>query len=152
MNYTIEKKEETIKQISKYIKNKDAILIEKSIYDFCVEYVEVNDALFLFEEIYDTKLNEILSVLKNTKITTEIAKKIAFLKPEELNPEKYDKLIKKKEIQNLKKNDIKTSDAFPCSKCKKKRCQVSQRQSRSADEPETICVKCLECGHTFTIN
>ena len=39
--------------------------------------------------------------------------------PEELNPDNYEKLLKKKEMEEYKKNDIKSSSAFKCSKCKK---------------------------------
>ena len=39
-----------------------------------------------------------------------------------------------------------------CSKCKKSRCQVAQKQTRSGDEPPTIFVTCLECGFCFTYN
>ena len=40
------------------------------------------------------------------------AKKLAFLKPEELNPEKFEKIIKKKEIEEHKKNNKATTNAF----------------------------------------
>ena len=84
--------------------------------------------------------------------TEEHAKKIALLKPEELNPDKYEKLLKKKEIEEYKKNDIKSSSAFKCSKCKKSKCSVTQKQTRAGDEPATTFVTCLECGHQFSFN
>jgi len=38
------------------------------------------------------------------------------------------------------------TDEFQCGKCKKRRCTYTQKQTRSADEPMTTFVLCLECG------
>jgi len=35
---------------------------------------------------------------------------------------------------------------FRCGKCKKNNCTYFQMQTRSADEPMTTFVSCLECG------
>lgn len=145
----------TIKQLKDYINKDFAKLVEKSILDFSNEYANINETPFLINSIYDTKLEEIINTLKLTPElikTNDDAKNIAFLKPEELNPEKYEKLLKKKEIEEYKKNDIKSSSAFKCSKCKKSKCSVMQKQTRAGDEPATTFVTCLECGHQFSFN
>lgn len=145
----------TIKQLKDYINKDFSKLVEKSILDFSNEYANINETPFLINSIYDTKLEEIINTLKLTPEiikTNDDAKNIAFLKPEELNPEKYEKLLKKKEIEEYKKNDIKSSSAFKCSKCKKSKCSVMQKQTRSGDEPATTFVTCLECGHQFSFN
>jgi len=150
-----EKINETIKTLSKYVKKDFAKLIEKSINDFSVEYSEINEIPFLLESIYDTKVEEILYALYKNKdiITTEDeAKRSAYMKPEELNPEKYEKVLKRKEMEEYKKNDIKSSTAFKCSKCKKSKCSVTQKQTRAGDEPATTFVTCLECGYNFSFN
>jgi hypothetical protein len=150
-----EKTNETIKKISKFLKKELAVKAEKGIYEFSKEYSEENDTPFLLESIYDTKLDEILDSMcsnKDNVKTEEDAYKLAFLTPEELNPDKYEKLLKKKEIIEYKKNDIKSSSAFKCSKCKKSRCEVSQKQVLAGDEPVTTFVKCLECGHSFSFH
>ena len=90
--------------------------------------------------------------MKSLKDKTIDSKKLAFLKPEELNPEKYEQLIKKKEFEEYKKNNASSSNAFTCTKCKKSRCQVSQKQVRAGDEPPTTFVDCLECGFRFKFN
>jgi len=130
--------------------------IEVSIYNFSIKYAQENETLFLLEEIYNTKVDEITSVLnksdyliqalKNNKIDSS---QIATLKPVELSPSKYEKILKKKEIEEYKKSNASTTTAFKCSKCKKSRCQVAQKQTRSGDEPATTFVTCLECGHSF---
>ena len=53
---------------------------------------------------------------------------------------------------HLKKNDIKSSTAFKCIKCKKKKCTVSQKQVLAGDEPLTTFVTCLECGYSFSFH
>jgi hypothetical protein len=145
----------TIKLFSKIIKKEFAILVEKSIRLFSEKYADENDAYILLESIYDTKVDELYSILTiNPKLINNDsdALSIASLKPEQLNPENYEKIIKKKEIEEYKKNDIKSSNAFKCSKCKKRKCSVIQKQTRAGDEPATTFVTCLECGHKFSFN
>jgi DNA-directed RNA polymerase subunit M/transcription elongation factor TFIIS len=156
MNLINEKKSlETIKILNKYVNKEFIKLVEKSILDFTNEYANINDISFLADGIYDDKLSEIINALsKSPELikSEDDAKNIAFFKPEELNPDNYEKLLKKKEIEEYKKNDIKSSSAFKCSKCKKSKCSVTQKQTRAGDEPATTFVTCLECGHQFSFN
>jgi transcription elongation factor S-II len=46
------------------------------------------------------------------------------------------------------KNNRQT-DMFKCGKCKERRCTYYQLQTRSADEPMTTFVTCLNCGNRF---
>lgn len=41
------------------------------------------------------------------------------------------------------------TDLFTCGKCKKKKCTYTQVQTRSADEPMTTFVFCMECGNRW---
>jgi len=41
------------------------------------------------------------------------------------------------------------SDLFQCGKCKQRKCKYYQLQTRSADEPMTTFVTCVNCGHKF---
>jgi transcription elongation factor S-II len=111
------------------------------------------------ESIYADKLNQLLCILNSDKLESILkslknkdfeAKTLAFLKPEELNPEKFEKIIKKKELEEHKKNNKATTNAFKCSKCGKRKCVVEEKQIRSGDEPATVFVECKECGHKFT--
>lgn len=154
-NINQDKINETKTSLANLVDKKYVDLVEKSIRDFAEEYALMNDTTFLIESIYETKLEELINALtKNSEIikSEEDAKKIAFLKPEELNPDNYEKLLKKKELEEYKKNDVKSSSAFKCSKCKKNKCSVTQKQIRAGDEPATVFVTCLECGHNFSFN
>jgi DNA-directed RNA polymerase subunit M/transcription elongation factor TFIIS len=134
--------------------------IEKSIYDFSVDYTNVNETPYLLDSIYDEKVNDIYSVLmepetellKRIKEDPSKANNIAELTPNELYPDKYEKITKKKALEEHKKNNQATSAVFQCKKCKKRRCMVTQRQTRSADEPATTFVSCMECGNEWSFN
>lgn len=55
--------------------------------------------------------------------------------------------------RELRKTDrgmgTKGTDLFTCSRCKKSNCTFYQKQTRSADEPMTIFITCLECQHKW---
>lgn len=48
--------------------------------------------------------------------------------------------------QHMKKA---TTDQFQCGKCKQRKCQYYQMQTRSADEPMTTFVTCTVCGNRW---
>jgi DNA-directed RNA polymerase subunit M/transcription elongation factor TFIIS len=146
-----------IKKICEILDKKIAEEIEKSIYNFSKEYTEMNDLPYLLESIYSDKFNEIFNLLINKKSTFLIkalkegkidSSKIAFMRPDELNPEKYDNIIKKKELEENKKKNQATSSIHKCPKCKESNSTVTQKQTRAADEPATIYIECKTCGHT----
>jgi len=147
-------------QLLKLLKNKKLTEeIELGIYNFSQEYVKNNNIEFLLQSIYDSKMNEIIELLKHSDyIITAIANKkikpleLAFLKPDELVPEKYEEHKKNKEMQEFKKNSKACSTTYTCVKCKKSRTNVTTKQTRSGDEPPTTFVSCLECGYTFKMN
>jgi DNA-directed RNA polymerase subunit M/transcription elongation factor TFIIS len=148
--YQNNKKTKAMKECTKHMKE-----IEEGIYEWSKKYAADNDTPFLIEYIYDTKLAEIIEALtdnedliKNTKVPYDLA----FLCPDELNPKKYDSIIKKKEINEYKKNDIKAASAFTCSKCKNNKCSVSQKQILAGDEPLTTFVTCLVCDFSFSFH
>jgi DNA-directed RNA polymerase subunit M/transcription elongation factor TFIIS len=144
-----------LSKISKLLNKSIADKIEKSVNNFIEKYSQENDLPeYILEDIHKDKLYEILKLLekKSTKLIEKINDKtidpelIAFLTPEQLNSEKYDEIIKIKSIRQFNDDKKKGSTAFKCSKCKKSNCEISQKQTRSGDEPPTTFVKCLECG------
>jgi DNA-directed RNA polymerase subunit M/transcription elongation factor TFIIS len=139
-------------------KKKISKLIEGSIFEFSIIYVEENNVPFLIESIYQNKADEIIEILskKDSPLIKLIKDKkidpaeIGKLKPTELNPDKYEEIIKKKELEEYKKNNQAANSSFKCSKCgNNKKFKVWQKQIRAGDEPITTFVECLECGHTF---
>ena len=160
MSLEIDFRNSVISKIDKIIKKKDiSKKVEDSIFKFTKEYTEQQGAPFLFESIYENKFNEIMknldkdsdnkTLLDNLKKEVIKPEQLAFLKPEELDPDKYESIIKKKELEEYKKNNKSTTNIFKCSKCKSRKSTVHQQQTRAGDEPMTTYVTCQECGHVF---
>jgi transcription elongation factor S-II len=150
-------RQNNIKKLSTIISEKIAKTIETSIYNFAKEYSETNETPFLIDSIYSDKFTEIYNLLINKKsiFLIEALKenkidpsKIAIMRPDELNPNKYEKILKKKEIEEFKKSNQATSSNYKCPKCKEKKVTVTQKQTRAADEPATTFIECKSCGHT----
>jgi DNA-directed RNA polymerase subunit M/transcription elongation factor TFIIS len=150
-------REKNIKKISEVIDKKIAKKIEESVYIFSKEYTETNETPFLLDSIYNDKFTEIYNLLINTKSCFLIDAlnenkidplKIAFMRPDELNPDKYEKILKKKELEEFKKSNQATSSIYKCPKCKEKKCTIIQKQTRSADEPATLYIDCKSCGYS----
>jgi DNA-directed RNA polymerase subunit M/transcription elongation factor TFIIS len=149
-------KENHINIFSKYISKKNATILTNHIYEFCNEYAENNGAIFLIDSIIDTKVEFIKNVFeKNDYLKIEIKNKnidpktLCYLKQEEIEPEKYKNILEKRELEEYRKNNRATSNAFKCKKCGESKCQVTQKQTRSGDEPATTFVTCMECGFMF---
>jgi len=43
------------------------------------------------------------------------------------------------------------TDQFKCGKCKQRKCKYYQLQTRSADEPMTTFVTCVNCGNRWKV-
>jgi transcription elongation factor S-II len=135
--------------------------LEKGVYNWALKesttrkVVKKWDNLY-FIEIYQSRLRSVYINLKNNPkllnlITSgEIkAHEIAFMTHQEMMPEKWDTLIDKLAKQNKNKFEVNlqaATDTFTCRKCKSKKCTYTQVQTRSADEPMTTFVSCIDCG------
>ena len=153
------KRNNILKELNKKIGNY-ARDVEQSIYIFSQNYADDNNTPFLLENIYDSKSDEILCLLDNKNLMYIIKaiknnkidpKKLAFLKPADLNPEKFKDIIKKKQVEEMRLKDKGSTSTFECKKCKKNKCSVVEKQVRAGDEPATLFITCLECGHVFTM-
>lgn len=95
------------------------------------------------------------SPIKNTRLLSRVLDgefkldAIPFMSPYELFPEKWfalkDKLLQR-EQKILEGNKSRATDQFKCRRCNKKECTYYELQTRSADEPMTIFITCLNCG------
>jgi transcription elongation factor S-II len=143
--------------------DKYAINLEKGVYNWTLKeasnkkVVKKWDNPF-FVQIYLDHLRSIYINLKNDRLIDMINKNeiksqdIAFMTHQEIYPEKWEELIKSKSIRDKNKfeqNVEAATDTFTCRKCKSKKCTYYQMQTRSADEPMTIFVTCIECGNRW---
>jgi hypothetical protein len=74
---------------------------------------------------------------------------IAFMNFGELYPENWRQLQEqqmKRETKLLEGNKDMATDQFRCNRCNKRQCSYYEMQTRSADEPMTIFIRCLNCG------
>jgi transcription elongation factor S-II len=142
---------------------KDSINLEKGIHNWALKeatnkrVVKKWDNPF-FVQIYVDHLRSIYINLNNSKLIDRVisgeikAQEIAFMTHQEICPEKWEELIKAKSIRDKNKfeqNIEAATDTFTCRKCRSKKCTYYQMQTRSADEPMTIFVTCIDCGNRW---
>ena len=92
------------------------------------------------------------ALLNNVKDGSVSVKTLAFMTHQEMQPEKWDSLIQAKIKTDKSKYDTQQeamTDTFKCRKCYSKKCSYYQMQTRSADEPMTTFVTCLECANRW---
>ena len=133
----MESRNKNVDLLTKIFDKKISEKIEGGILGFAESYSESQGTPFLLDSIYQEKFNEILCLLESNKNLVNLIKEgeikpeeIAFKKAHELNPDKYEKINKKKEFEEKNKKDKPTTDLFQCPKCKKRRCTVSEKQTR----------------------
>ena len=112
-----------------------------------------------FVQLYTDQLRSVYFNLKNQIFLREQvesgeikAHKIAFMTHQEMAPEKWDSLIQakiKRDKTKYETNMEAATDTFKCRKCHTNKCTYYQLQTRSADEPMTTFVTCLECGNRW---
>lgn len=108
-----------------------------------------------FVTIYINRLRTLFANLSNPDLLDlikqdEIAPKtLAFMTHQEMNPAHWKDMIERKMKRDATKfstNVEAMTDMFCCKKCKSRRCTYYELQTRSADEPSTIFISCLDCG------
>jgi transcription elongation factor S-II len=115
-----------------------------------------------FVLIYKDKFRSIWNNLFNNSSSEDLIKKIknneiktydlAMMSHQELNMNMWRDLINKKinRDKNMGEDNLSAAtDEFKCYKCKKRKCTYYQMQTRSADEPITTFVSCLNCGNRW---
>lgn len=110
-----------------------------------------------FVQIYLDRLRSIYTNLNDNiieQINSETIKAhvVAFMTHQELNPEKWTKLIEikaKRDANKFETNIAAATDTFTCRKCKGNQCTYYQMQTRSADEPMTTFCNCILCGNRW---
>lgn len=112
-----------------------------------------------FVMIYVDKMRTLLlNLARNEALRERLLSKcvkaheVVFMSHQDIQPEKWNALIEAKRIRDENKYAPKieaNTDNFTCGKCKSKRCSYYQLQTRSADEPMTTFVTCIECGNRW---
>ena len=142
------------------------INLERSIYNYAIQEatqrkIQKKWTNPQFAHLYIDRLRTIYLNLKNPELVSHLVsgeippQTLAFMTHQEMNPERWAAVFEKRNIINANKYNVNaeaSTDMFQCPKCKSRKCTYYTLQIRSADEPESIFVSCLECGKNFRKN
>ncbi len=140
--------------------------LEKGLFRFCLEdakrkYVKPVWDNPEFQTLYDIHIRRVLSNLdersyvKNTRLIQRLQEgefkiwEIPYMTCADLYPENWVMLSEREMKRESKMLEVDTSmatDMFRCSRCGKRQCTYYEQQTRSADEPMTIFIRCINCG------
>ncbi len=111
-----------------------------------------------FVQLYTDRFRSIFINLKNpyfmNLIQTCPPSELTSMSHQDMNPDRWKQLIEQKKKRDESKYDTKVesqTDEFICRKCKSKRSTYYQLQTRSADEPMTTFITCLDCDHHWKV-
>lgn len=140
--------------------------LERSIYNACItealmRHVTCHWKNTLFQHIYQTKVRHIIgnlipsSYVENTKLIEELQsgkytlEALCALDTYSICNNRWRDFIHRRgqrEKRQLEGNKAMATDQFYCGQCHKRECTYYEMQTRSADEPMTIFITCLNCG------
>jgi len=141
-------------------------IIEKSIFNYCIDYTSKNNISRnwenrLFKSLYINKLISVYSNIKSDsyiqneyflqKINSEgfDLENIANMSRYDIFPDRWKHLIEEKIRKDKILSEMKPhamTDQIQCNKCKSRKCSYYAMQTRSADEPMTMFMTCLNCN------
>lgn len=133
--------------------------IEKGIFNYAIRECNFKKLVKKWEnpaftQIYIDRMRMVFSnidsptVVNGLKSGDILPQTVAFMTHQEIQPEKWNPLIDKKAKRDASKCDKKigaSTAMFTCSRCQSKNCTYYEMQTRSADEPATIFITCLNC-------
>lgn len=142
---------------------KTSVNMEKGIYNYAVKEASTKKVVKKwdnphFVQIYVDRVRSIYFNLNNESLLQQLSDGsikphvVAFMTHQELRPEKWEKLIKEKIQRDKHKYETNieaATDTFKCRKCQSNKCTYYQMQTRSADEPMTTFVTCIDCGNRW---
>ena len=157
-------RENVVTKLNSIVNNKSICEnLEKGIYNYTLKVCEEKNLLKKWSNesfvlLYIEKLRTLVINLKDNDLLAKLLSKevkaheFVYMSHQELRPKLWETLIEEKKIKDENKYTPKieaSTDNFICGKCKSKKCTYYQLQTRSADEPMTTFVTCLDCGNRF---
>lgn len=139
--------------------------IEKAVFNYAIKESTQRKIIKKWEnpyfvQLYLDRLRTIFTNISNIEIIRQIhscelsPQNFVFMTHQEMNPERWSELIQqkiKRDASKFNTNIEASTDMFTCKKCKSKKCTYYELQTRSADEPATIFITCLDCGKHWKI-
>ena len=153
-----------------HLSKADCSLLERAIYNACIHESKKRHILCdwsfpLFESLYERKVRYICgnlhphSYIQNTDLLARYKRgeytfeDLMTWNQTEIFPERNKELAEKqfqREQRLLEGNKANATDKFFCGRCHKRECTYYELQTRSADEPMTIFIQCVNCGKRWT--
>ena len=133
--------------------------IEKGIFNYAIRECNFRKLVKKWEnpaftQIYIDRTRMVFNNINNVTVKEGLCsgdilpQSVAFMTHQEIQPDKWNPLIEKKTKRDASKCDKKVGAStamFTCSRCQSKNCTYYEMQTRSADEPATIFITCLNC-------
>lgn len=159
-----------VKMFEKLIDDKTLSLkIEKGIYNYVIQKSKEKNikrywSNINFKEFYLTKIRFVYSNIKKDSYIKNInflkriqsgeidPEKICYMNVYDIFPENWKELLDIKMRKDKLKYELKPeamTDVFKCRKCGSRSCSYYEIQTRSADEPMTQFINCLNCGNRW---
>lgn len=152
------------KEFEKFFDKESSKVIEDGLFNYTEQYCRTNIfyktiSLGIYK---DNKTNLLFNLEKNGQTIKKIKKGIedntfnpynlAFLRPEELDGDKWMKIILRMNTTEDKIKNLPTVEWKACFRCKGTEYSKYQLQTRSIDEPATTFYVCKQCGKSYSIN
>ena len=153
-------------QFGKTFKEKQIIQLEQVIFDITIQESHKKHVLRsfenqLFQTLYKSSARKIIgnlsqnSYVGNEHLFSKIKKgdltidHLRAMHDTDLYPDLYNEMRDRqlqREQSQLEGNKAMATNKFKCNRCEKRECTYYELQTRSADEPMTIFISCLNCG------
>jgi transcription elongation factor S-II len=148
------------KLTEKITKEKTATNLERAIFNYAIKEASQRKIIKKWENPFFVQLyvDRLRTILHNIALPHILAglqsgelppQTYAFMTHQEMHPERWATLLTQKMKRDASKfttNIEASTDMYTCKKCRSKKCTYYEMQTRSADEPATIFVTCLDCG------
>jgi len=169
-NYEVNIRNQSYTLLDKIVGNeKISRQIEQSIYNSSIQYSSENNikrnwANNIFKSLYLARIRSIYtnlkgdSYLQNKNFKARILdndidpRTISSLSNYDIFPELWEELLLRLSEKDKLKYELKPeamTDIFKCRKCGSRSCSYYEFQTRSADEPMTQFITCLECNNNW---
>jgi DNA-directed RNA polymerase subunit M/transcription elongation factor TFIIS len=151
--------------LGKFLTSDQQIHLEKGLFNFALEEAKRKKTRLLWENpefqiLYEIQVARVISNLSKSYVSnTRLLERfhdgefqiweVPYMTFSDLYPERWNTLAEremKKETKMLEVDKSMATDMFRCPRCGKRQCTYYEQQTRSADEPMTIFVRCLNCS------
>lgn len=146
--------------------------LERGVYNWTIDYADQHKIVKnwknpRFKMTYAAKARSVFSNLDvngyvgNQRLRDRMtvdqefqAQQVAYLRPDHAFPERWKAhldLKLRRDEHVFEEKPAAMTDQYKCSRCKKRETIYQELQLRSADEPMSLFITCLNCGHRWRI-